>query len=218
MRYERKFIVEENFNNIIKYFLYENKFSIQYPPRVVNSIYYDSDNFVSYIDSEEGISNRSKCRIRFYNSDLENLILEYKVKKSDLGWKKSNYIYYKNQEYKYKDIILNNSNNKKLILPIPIQINFLDSPTLYVSYLRYYYISGDGNIRITIDSNLIFGKMRIGNLIIKNVNTLNANLGVLEIKYGIESQNLKIIELISTKYGLNISRFSKYCLGINACY
>ena len=66
MRYERKFILEENFSKGIPNFLYENKFIREYPTRNINSIYYDSLDFVRFFESEEGISDRNKLRIRFY--------------------------------------------------------------------------------------------------------------------------------------------------------
>ena len=163
MRFEKKFVVEKNFRNIIKVFLKEKQFFTQYPPRIVNSIYYDCNSFRRFSESEDGISKRSKCRIRFYNQDNEKLILEFKNKDSELGWKRNSSInkYQKNfREYKLK-----NCKNKIVKVSIPNLINNEDSPSLFVSYLRDYYISHDGLLRLTIDSNMSFGKLRIGNLI-----------------------------------------------------
>ena len=54
MRYERKFVVEENFSKRISNFLYENKFIKEYPTRNINSIYYDSLDFTRLFEYEEG--------------------------------------------------------------------------------------------------------------------------------------------------------------------
>ena len=75
MRHERKFIVDENFHNIIAHYLYENRFIKEYPSRNINSIYYDSIEFNRFYESEEGISERSKLRLRFYDNPT-NLNLE----------------------------------------------------------------------------------------------------------------------------------------------
>ena len=86
MRYERKFIVEENFYNKVIPFLLENKFLREYPSRSINSIYYDSFDFRRYFESEDGISNRSKLRLRFYD-DPNEIKLEKKIKNSEIGRK-----------------------------------------------------------------------------------------------------------------------------------
>jgi len=218
MRFEKKFIIQQDFNNILRHFLYDNNFKKHYSQRVVNSIYYDSNCFRRFSESEDGISDRSKCRIRFYNNDTEKLCLEYKSKISEVGWKITNYINYKNKNYLFKNIVIKNSSNERLEVSIPIKIKDIDFPSLFVSYLRHYYISDNGQIRLTIDSNLVFGKMRIGNIIIKNIKNIDCNMGVLEFKYGSEIKDLKIIDKILSKYTLNISSFSKYCLGIKYCY
>ena len=87
MRHERKFLIEENFQSKINNFLLESRFLNHYPSRIVNSIYYDTFCFRRYSESEEGVAEREKCRIRFYNSEIKKLILEYKVKSSEIGWK-----------------------------------------------------------------------------------------------------------------------------------
>ena len=167
MRHERKFLIEENFQIKVNNFLLENRFLNHYPSRIVNSIYYDTFCFRRYHESEEGVSEREKCRIRFYNSDIKNLILEYKVKSSEIGWKKYEQLPLKKSEKKdyYKSIVTKNSDNNINKLFIPRTLNKIDFPSLFVTYKRYYYISFDKRIRITVDMKLNFGKMRNGKII-----------------------------------------------------
>ena len=117
-----------------------------------------------------------------------------------------------------KNIHFKDCKNKIVKVSIPNLINNEDSPSLFVSYLRDYYISHDGLLRLTIDSNMSFGKLRIGNLIRDCTNFIKAESEILEIKYDLNSKNLKTIESLSTKYSLILSRFSKYCYGIKTCY
>ena len=43
-------------------------------------------------------------------------------------------------------------------------------------------------------------------------------VGVLEIKYAANQDNSEIKETLSNNFPLILTRFSKYCLGINSCY
>ena len=218
MRFERKFEIEENFSIIFDSFLKSKNFIKHFPNRIVNSIYFDSNCFRRFHESEDGVSNREKCRIRFYNDDISNLILEYKVKSSEIGYKES-----KNVEEYLKDnnsfnITLKNCKNKVFQIVIPKKINNLDFPSLYVSYLRNYYISKDKNIRITIDKKILFSRLRNGSFINERSDSIKSRVGVLEVKYDYNVNDLKIIQEITSEFSLTLSRFSKYCMGIKSCY
>ena len=67
-RYEKKFLMESNFNNSEDFFKSYFGFYLKtlFPERIVNSIYYDTENFKLACDTEEGNSNRTKIRIRYY--------------------------------------------------------------------------------------------------------------------------------------------------------
>ena len=47
-------------------FLKKNKAKTLYKKRLVNSIYFDNDDFEMYFDSVEGLSPRKKIRLRYY--------------------------------------------------------------------------------------------------------------------------------------------------------
>ena len=70
MRYEIKVPIEKNlltsFHNWINF---KNKVYKLYDDRIINSIYYDNENYTCAKDNLSGISNRSKFRIRWYNQD-----------------------------------------------------------------------------------------------------------------------------------------------------
>ena len=54
-------------------FLYDNKASTLYEKRLVNSIYFDNNDFEIYYDSVEGLSPRKKIRLRYYGEPNHNL-------------------------------------------------------------------------------------------------------------------------------------------------
>ena len=79
MRYERKFILKNR--SFVRYNFYKmQNFKKIYSSRFVNSIYYDTKNLSHYSESLEGIPERNKVRIRFYNDFKNNMTLEYKIK------------------------------------------------------------------------------------------------------------------------------------------
>ena len=218
MRHERKFTVEENFPNRVKNFLYENNFVKAYPTRAVNSIYYDTSEFTNFEESEEGVSERCKLRIRYYNEDNNLLILENKFKSSDIGWKESKKITAKGIDSSSITIITTNSNSKKSKLIIPININNYYTPSLFVTYIRYYFTQEKAKVRLTIDYGLRFARLRNGSKIINRPQNIKSDFGVLEIKYDSSIEEVDILNKLSAHYSLILSRHSKYCTGINYCY
>ncbi len=215
MRYERKFIVEKNFSKRISNFLLENKFIKEYPTRNINSIYYDSLDFVSFFESEEGISDRSKLRIRFYD-DPKKLFLEDKIKNSDIGQKFVNSLDKIRKEQLF-NFYLRNCDNCALSVSVPQKLHY-QIPSLFVSYKRDYFKNLNDNIRITIDYKLGFGKVRNGSCLIHSPINFNCDFGVLEAKYASNNENLYILDKLINSFSLTLTRCSKYCYGINTCY
>ena len=113
----------------------------EYNDRVVNSIYYDTNNFKSAQDNLAGISQRKKYRVRWYNDDKKNILYEVKIKKNNLGKKISlktnsnfenleNFFSFTNNCYK--------NDKGRFFLE---NVNHFDlKPKIKISYLRSYYI------------------------------------------------------------------------------
>jgi len=147
-RIEKKFVFGKYQNDFIEKLLLINNFSNIYPDRYISSIYLDTLNFDFAKDNINGVNERKKIRIRWYNNELKNI---YFVEKN-----KSNF-------YVWKNIAkLNIVSNKK---------NFLDSLKMSLSkinninhhnhnfilktnYKRNYWLSNNGKIRATIDTEI----------------------------------------------------------------
>ncbi len=215
MRFERKFIVAESLRGDLRSFLSVNSFNKEYPSREITSIYYDSDEFEKFNESEEGIQNRIKLRLRFYNNEIEKIKLEKKIKSSEVGIKE--YINFKSFKKDFLYLELNDLKDKKVI-KIPRSIDEIYTPSLIVKYSRDYYTNQDKNIRITYDYKLVFSNIynRKSQRIIPFY--IPGSFSVIEIKYNNILVQPAIIGLISDKFNLNISRCSKYTEGIKACF
>ena len=73
-----------NFSYSIKHLIRSNLFfRTQYPARNVNSVYFDTYNYISIRQNLDGVSNKKKIRIRWYgNRDIiTNPVVEIKSKK-----------------------------------------------------------------------------------------------------------------------------------------
>ena len=89
-RYEIKIPISK-FNETIflNWILSLKQLKIQNESREINNIYYDTLNFESAKDNLDGISNRTKYRIRWYkkNLKLSSCNVELKIKRAKLNRK-----------------------------------------------------------------------------------------------------------------------------------
>tara|TARA_Y100001970_G_scaffold5981_1_gene6780 strand:+ start:53360 stop:53968 length:609 start_codon:yes stop_codon:yes gene_type:complete len=191
-RYEIKFIFTKNNEN---YFDKIKNLKKIFPDRVVESIYYDTNQFKFFSLSEEGITPRIKVRIRGYNNGFLN----------NLEIKKTN-------NYDREKIVIKNFENSfvnfyKSLKKIGIDETLHEK--LRVKYDRsYYHLKNIG--RITYDKNIQFslpGKNKSSPISIDNT--------VMEVK--VNSVFFDKVE-VEKKVGFKESRFSKYCFGINKIY
>ena len=96
-RIERKFIIGLTNNDFFEKILKLNCFHNPYKNRTVNSIYFDTNDYSFLRANIDVISSRKKIRIRWYNSDLNNIFFEEKVKRNFLVSKKIeriNFLFY----------------------------------------------------------------------------------------------------------------------------
>jgi len=211
-RYEIKYNIPDIID--LQNFDYLKKINFEeiYPPRVVNSIYFDNYNFDLYNDSILGHPNRLKYRVRWYDKTINKANLEIKRKIGSVG-NKSKYRlvecnFIKNQNI---DLLIESINKSKIKDSIKQKIISM-RPILYCSYLRKYFLSIDGRFRITIDKNLIFS--RTNDLSFKSL--IRDNTSVLEIKFN--ESDYPELEKVIYNFPFIRSRFSKYVRGINIIF
>jgi hypothetical protein len=155
LRYERKWVFKDvNYNDIFNKALKSKfLFHIQHPKRHVNSIYFDDNNYTSIKDNLDGVSDRSKYRVRWYGKNsfvLHNPKLEIKIKKNFLNYKKIFPL------EKLDNLNIKNINHVKLInneVNNTIKKKLLFA-NLTTHYERLYLVSLNKKIRATIDYNL----------------------------------------------------------------
>lgn len=177
-----------------------------YPPRRINSLYFDSSDFVNIRESIEGCSKRTKKRLRWYenNGTQHEANLEFKSKQGHLSWKKIFpkfcIIYPSASKW---DEFVDKGNWERLQVIGPI------FPSSIVSYSRTYYESANKKIRITLDQDIVYYDQHLSS----GPNFLNnyqdpAKL-VIEIKLNSRDQGL--IKKVQHFIPFCSRRFSKYC-------
>ena len=195
-RLEKKFTLDtRKYDEFIRYINTIEAKKI-YNSRKVFSTYFENDFFSSFKQSEEGVVPRKKIRIRSYNTNDHSVIskLEIKISAEDSRFKKVERIKSKHQI-------------EKLLNRGFIDRNYgLCKPLLNVSYEREYYQLTDH--RITIDKNISYCNFK------KKKKIFKEPLSIIEFK----SDTTKDINLYDNILTSPISRFSKYCRGMNKVF
>jgi SPX domain protein involved in polyphosphate accumulation len=210
MRYENKFVFDGSlYHGIYNQILLSPAFFKEiYYERRVNNIYLDSFDYANYYANINGEQNRIKQRIRWYGDTFEakTPILEYYEMpdfKLDESFIYSNYLAllpHHIKEFNEKYFEMYNDISQQ-------------TPTLYNTYDRRYFLSGDGKYRLTIDRNMSFSKI---GATFNNPYSFNSRDIVVELKYD-EDDVLGACELIQ-HFDFRLSRNSKYVNGISGLY
>ena len=203
IRYERKWVFKninnlQVFNLLIRSKFYFNK---HYPLRKVNSIYYDDKNLSCIKQNLDGISEKTKYRVRWYGEDksLLNPNFEIKIKKG-FEVKKKLFLLKNFNNYSLKNNLekLTNHINQEVIL----NKNLL--PTMIIKYERIYLISSNNLIRATIDYRIKSKKV----LNFKNDFFVDFSDVILELKYDPDLD--WIVRKNFDSFNVRLSKNSKY--------
>ena len=149
----------------------------------IRSLYFEDPRFSSYYDKLNGLENRVKYRLRFYNSDLSYIRLEKKQKQNRMCLKDFD--------------VISHAFACELLSPAPsdcgdgLYREMCDKiryesfrPLLFVDYRRSAFLHPAGNVRITLDRDVSvsrFVKELSDDL--PPIPVLEGNTAVLEIKF-----------------------------------
>lgn len=153
----------------------------------IRSLYFDNIRDKVLMEKINGINEREKFRIRFYNDDHSFIRLEKKSKINGLCNKISESIS-KNECKRIlnRDIDFLKVSNKGLFVELYSKMKWdLLRPKTIVDYTREAYVYPVGNVRITFDKNIRTG-IHSKNLFDKDLPTINSvdnRYIVLEVKY-----------------------------------
>ena len=217
-RYEKKFYIHNADISLVVLLVKKNNyfFKKSFPDRFVNNIYFDTFDRQFVNENLDGLSVRTKPRMRWYGQKFGEVVspkLELKHKKNALGTK-SVYSLEKGN-FKLED----NFNPNDLVqfilsqdIPDTVRsfLKFL-TPVLLNNYLRDYYVSADNKFRITVDYAINYNSLEFlqSNLVDSAVTPLN-NV-IIEVKY--DKINCDIADNITSFIPFAITKSSKYVTG-----
>ena len=189
------------------------KFSRSFEDRYINNIYLDDMNLSNYRDNIEGNTIRSKTRIRWYGDLLginSGPNLEIKKKRGEVGFKEKLQLNDFNFDEEFQSQIEGIRNNLKDMEKLHL-ISQL-RPTLVNRYKRSYYVSYDGDFRITLDQNLEFFPF-FNKKISLFQRYENKRMLIVELKYSKNVSNNA--NDISNQFPFRLTKSSKYIMGID---
>jgi hypothetical protein len=157
LRYEVKFVAYAIHRPYLERWLLDNAagFVSPYPSRQVNNVYFDTWDYRAYSENLAGISQRSKVRYRWYGENEGPMPgkLEVKHRRNQVGWKERFDVGMRvwTPHWSWHDVRFS------LVEQVPRSARrWLDcnpQPVFINRYEREYFVSGDGLIRATIDTN-----------------------------------------------------------------
>ena len=185
-RIEEKLLINRKQILEFKDFLFKKHAKQLFPPRKIQSLYFENFKDEMYKDSLEGSVPRKKIRVRNYPHDKNaSLYLEMKISSADGRYKTRNII----DKNKFIDI-------KKL--GIYDNQYGVCRPLLYVIYNREYYKIDD--VRISVDENIeyyLYSGRKLG----------YDNNSIVELKASIQTNKDDLLN----NFPFQRIRFSKYC-------
>jgi len=191
-------------------------FRLAYPDRWVNNIYFDTYNYDSYFDNISGISMRHKVRYRWYG-DLafsNKGSLEVKRKQNSFNWKSVYPLTFKT------NLITGNWNKIREALLDELPPDGIEwfanhpMPVIVNRYKRNYFVSNNGKIRVTIDTEQKVWDQR-SKLFINVIHpTILPNTMVIEVKFNRGFHNTASNYLANIPF--RVTRHSKYVNAVNA--
>lgn len=126
---------------------------------LIRSLYFDDLNDTALWEKLDGVNERRKFRIRYYNNDLSFIMLECKMKRDNVGVKLQERL---TQEELRKimdgDLAWMVSSGRPLLVTLYVVMKTKGlRPRCVVEYKRIPFIYGPGNVRVTIDWNVRTG-------------------------------------------------------------
>ncbi len=195
--------------------LHPAAFRVAYPPRQVNSLYFDTPDLNSFRANLAGVSERQKLRLRWYGLEwmnrgiITNPILELKYKINMLGDKLRQTLVceldWKRPFPDLKQTIRSAANPEwRTWLDTAIQ------PVLINHYQRDYYVTPDNAVRLTVDHQLAAYNQRITTTPNLQSPISIPNVVIIEVKTDPDQANTERLHEIMGHFPILRSRYSKY--------
>ena len=194
--------------------LHSAGFRSAYPSRRVNNLYFDTFDLSSFNDHIEGVPERRKLRFRWYGPDLETAQgqLELKSKKERVGWKTVHPVApvldLRSCRWPALKQILTRDTIARDQSGLFTELLQVSNPLVINCYQRDYYVSADGNIRLTLDYQMRAYDQRLSSTPNLLFQLPLINLTLIEFKC--EVQHAPQMSNVLAEFPLRVHRHSKF--------
>ena len=179
----------------------------------IRSLYFDNAADKALREKLDGVNNREKFRIRYYNYDTSLIHLEKKSKRNSLGSKgTAKLTAAEAQAIVDGDVEWMKDADRPLVRELYAKMHAQGlRPKTIVDYVREPFVYAPGNVRVTLDHSIRTG-LRSTDFLNPNCVTIPAGdrTVILEVKWDAFLPN--IIRDIVQLEGRHTSAFSKYAI------
>lgn len=182
----------------------------------IRSLYFEDPCFTSFYDKINGLENRVKYRLRFYNSDFSYIRLEKKEKKNRMCLKEFEVITPSFAKNLLMQAPLDGDNELCREMCAKIRYDAF-RPLLFVDYRRSAFLHPAGNVRITLDRDVSVSRF-VSDLTddLPPIPVLDGNTAVLEVKF--DSFLPPYLSTVLEDIPKISASVSKFCLCARALY
>lgn len=127
---------------------------------LIRSLYFDDLQDTALHEKLDGVNQRKKYRIRYYNEDLSYIVLECKIKRDGVGAKPQEVLTLEET----RRILSGDTGwmatcGRPLLVALYVDMKVQGlRPKVVVEYKRVPFVYGPGNVRVTIDWNIRAGR------------------------------------------------------------
>jgi hypothetical protein len=197
--------------------LHPAQWRVAYPPRQVNNVYFDTAAYRGLNANLSGVADRAKLRLRWYGPQLTPVTgshLELKRKAGMAGWKREADVAATLHLARtpWPEIL----HDLRAALPAVARA-WLDDyahPVLVNHYRRAYYVTPDGAVRLTLDTDLHAYDQRYSALPNLRHPARCEEVVVVELKT--EMEHAARLSALLAHFPVRSDRYSKYVQGMLA--
>ncbi len=190
-----------------------NQMEVAFPPRMIRSAYFDTEDFDALEAADAGISDRIKPRLRWYGDTTcpDKVRFEAKCRRGHAGYKVIDNIVGPIDIENWTWRRLRDEVRRQLRPELQLLLDTTNRPTVCNHYNRSYYTSRDRQLRVTLDEHLALYPQHWMRPQWRRKVILDPVL-IVEVK-GPVALRARIARLMKTALGRR-SRLSKYGLAL----
>lgn len=180
---------------------------------LIRSLYFDNPADKALREKIDGVNERVKFRIRYYNGDTSRIVLEKKVKRNGLGYKVSEMLTREEaQRIVDGDTLWMVSGGRGLLIELYSKMKAQGlRPKTIVDYTRTPFVYAPGNVRVTIDENIRTG-LRCTDFLNPDCVTIPAGERVIVLEVKWDEYLPSIIRQAVQVKNRRATAFSKYAI------